>query len=114
MVRTLPVNVLARGAVTAGRGPGEDSVLVGQGDGQAINLDLGGHGELVVGHPGLDRHALCPLLDLIEGEDVLQGVHALMVGGRSEVGDGATPTLRVGDPARARAGWADSRSSSSR
>ena len=83
-------HVLARGAVTAGRGPGEDSVLVGQGDGQAINLDLGGHGELVVGHPGLDRHALCPLLDLIEGEDVLQGVHALMVGGRSEVGDGAT------------------------
>ena len=88
-------DVLAGGTVTAGRGPGEDPVLVGQGHGQAVDLDLGGHGELVVADPGLGDHALSPLLDLVKGEDVLEGVHALVVRGGGEVGDGA-PAHRAG------------------
>ena len=83
-------DVLAGGSIAAGRGPGENPILVGQGHGQAIDLDLGGHGELVVGDSGLGAHALGPLLDLDKGEDVLEGVHALVVGGGGEVGDGAT------------------------
>ena len=82
-------DVLTGGAVAAGRGPGEDAVLVGQGHGQAVDLDLCCHGELVVADPGLGDHALGPLLDLVEGEDVLKGVHALVVRGGGEVGDGA-------------------------
>ena len=82
-------DVLTGGAVAAGRGPGEDAVLVGQGHGQAVDLDLSGHGELVVTDPGLGDHALGPFLDLVEGEDVLKGVHALVVRGGGEVGDGA-------------------------
>ena len=82
-------DVLTGGAVPPGSGPGEDAVLVGQGYGQAVDLDLGGHGELVVADPGLGDHALGPLLDLVEGEDILKGVHALVVRGGGEVGDGA-------------------------
>ena len=84
-------DILAGSAVAASRGPGEDPVLIGQCHGQPIDLDLGSHGELVINDPGFGHHAIDPLLDLIEGEDVLERVHALVMEGRSEVGDGAAP-----------------------
>ena len=92
-------HVLPRGAVPAGGCPGEHAVLVGQGDRQAVDLDLGGHGQLVVGHARLLGHARRPLLDLLQAEDVPEGVHALVVGRGGEVGDGP-----AADAARGRGG----------
>ena len=77
-------DVLTRGPVPAGGRPRQNAVGVGQGHCQAVNLDLGGHGQARVCHAQVRAHALSPLLDLLQAEDVLQGVHALGVGHRRE------------------------------
>ena len=81
-------DVLPHRAVPAGGGAGEQAVLVGQGHGDAVDLDLRGHGQVRVRGGGVGSHPVGPLLDLLQAEDVLEGVHALVVRGRGEVRDG--------------------------
>ena len=96
-------DVLADGAVPASGGAGEYTALIGQGHGQAVDLDLGGHGQLGVAHADLRGSVSGPLLDLLQAEDVLQGVHALVVGSFSEISGGAST-----DAARGRRGQSQS------
>ena len=82
-------DVLAGGAVTAGCGAHEGAVAVKQVHGQAVDLQLGepargGAGKVADALLGLGQ----PGAQLLEGEDVLEGVHAFQVGDGRESFDG--------------------------
>ena len=77
-------DVLADVAVASGRGAHEAAVFVQEVDGQAVNLHLGRHLEVVdaggLGHAGL------PAGELLEGEYVVEGHHLGEVADLGEAG----------------------------
>ena len=83
-------DVLAHDSVTARCSTGQHAVLIGQCHCQAVDLDLGGHGQLRIGQLSRRHDALDPFLDLFEAEDILQGVKVLVVLDLGEVGGGAS------------------------
>ena len=87
-------HVLADVAVASGRGAHETAVLVEEVDGQAIDLDLGRHLEVVdaggLGHAGL------PPGELLKGEDVVEGHHLGEVAYLGETGVDAAPHAHRG------------------
>ena len=90
-------DVLAGGAVTAGCRAHEGAVAVKQVHGQAVDLQLGepargGAGKVADALLGLGQ----PGAQLLEGEDVLEGVHAFQVGDGREGFDGFAADLLGG------------------
>ena len=97
----VPGDVLSDGTVSASRGTGQHAVLICQCHRQTIDLDLGRHGQLVIGHLGRGHDPFDPFLDLLEVENVLQGVEVLVVADLGEIG-GHAPADRPGGRARKR------------
>ena len=77
-------DVLADVAVAAGGGAHEAAVLVQEVDGQAVDLDLGGH--LKVGDAGGLGHAGLPPGELLEGEHIVERHHLGEVADLGEAG----------------------------
>ena len=91
-------DVFSGGAVAARRGAHELGVAVGEGNAQAVDLELAGVGDGMLrrGAEGLVR-AGEPLVKLLEVHGVIDGVHALGVAdGLELLGDVAADSLRVG------------------